>query len=296
MQSKLPFILLLFVVPTRGEGQQPSDRSPVRQGGAWVLTTSRAEIPDQPTVTLELDALNVVRGPIVDVRPALYLRCDNEKLEAFVITGAVLDRDSDYRTTVRLRWADRPPVEEAWWRSTDYSAVFAPAPAAFIHQLVATPQLVLEFRPHDAARIAAQFDGEDLEAYIPRLKSSCRSFTDPPPAAARAPAPAVGAWADTVYAEAEVDEKAELLSSPPAEYPWILRRAGIQGRVVVQVVIDTLGRVEPGSRRVVSSSNPGFDEPALNAVREAVFRPARVHGRVVRVRVRAPIEFNADRP
>src|SRR5205814_5654378 len=90
-------------------------------------------------------------------------------------------------------------------------------------------------------------------------------------------------------------EKAELLSSPPAEYPRILRRAGIQGRVVVQVVIDTLGRVEPGSPRVVSSSNPALNEPALNAVREAVFRPARVRRRAVRVRVRAPIEFNADR-
>src|SRR2546425_5841736 len=57
MQSKLPFLLLLLVVPTRGESQQPSDRPPVRQGGAWVLTTSRAEMPDQPSVTLELDAL-----------------------------------------------------------------------------------------------------------------------------------------------------------------------------------------------------------------------------------------------
>jgi TonB family protein len=292
MQSKWLFILLLLVVPTRDEGQQPSDRSPVRQGGAWVLTTSRAEIPDQQSVTLELDALNVVRGPIVDVRPALYLRCDNEKLDAFVITGAVLDRDSDYRTTVRLRWADRPPVEEAWRRSTDYSAVFAPAPAAFIHQLVSTPKLVLEFRPHDAAPIAAQFNGEDLEAYIPRLKSRCRSFTDPPSAGAPAPSPAVGEGADTVYAEAKVEEKAELLSSPPAEYPRMLRRAGIQGRVVVEVVIDTLGRVEPGSPRVVSSPNPAFNEPALNAVREAVFRPARVHGRAVRVRMRAPIDFN----
>ncbi len=290
MQSKWLFILLLLVVPTRDEGQQPSDRSPVRQGGAWVLTTSRGEIADQQSVTLELDALNVVRGPIVDVRPALYLRCDNEKLDAFVITGAVLDRDSDYRTTVRLRWADRPPVEEAWRRSTDYSAVFAPAPAAFIHQLVSTPKLVLEFRPHDAAPIAAQFNGEDLEAYIPRLKSRCRSLTDSP--SGGAPASAVGAWADTVYADAEVDEKAELLSSPPAEYPRILWRAGIHGRVVVEVVIDTLGRVEPGSPRVVSSPNPAFNEPALNAVREAVFRPARVHGRAVRARMRAPIDFN----
>ncbi len=258
-----------------------------------MLTTSRAGLPDQPSVTLELDALNVIRGPIVDVRPALYLRCDNEKLEAFVITGAVLDRDSDYRTTVRLRWADRPPVEEAWWRSTDYSAVFAPAPTAFIHQLVSTPKLVLELRPHDAAPIAAQFDGEDLESYIPRLKSRCRSLTDSP--SAEGPAPTVGEGADSVYAEAEVDERAEPLSLPRAEYPRILRRAGIEGRVVVEVVIDTLGRVEPGSPRVVSSSNPAFDEPALNAVREAAFRPARVRGRAVRVKLRAPIEFTADR-
>ena len=295
MRSKLPFILLLLVVPIGVEGQQPGDRSPLRQGGAWVLTMAPAGRPDQPSVTLELDALNVVRGPIVDVRPALYLRCDNEKLEALVVTGAVLDRDSDYRTTVRLRWADRAPVEETWWRSTDYSAVFAPAPAAFIHQLVSTPQLVLEFRPpRGAAPIAAQFDGADLGAYIARLESRCPNLTDHPPSTGHL-APASGAWADTVYAEADVDEKPELLSSPPAEYPWILRRAGIQGTVVVRVVIDTLGRMEPGSPRVVSSSNPAFDEPALKVVREAVFRPARVHGRAVRVRVRVPIAFKTDR-
>src|ERR1041385_3187832 len=93
MQSKLPFVLLLLLVPTGVEGQQPGDRSPLRQGGAWVLTMA-AERPGQPSVTLELDALNVVRGPIVDVRPALYLRCDNGKLEALVVTGEVLDRVS----------------------------------------------------------------------------------------------------------------------------------------------------------------------------------------------------------
>ena len=73
MRSKLALILAALVLPLRGEGQE-------RQGGAWQLTTSRSAAPDQPSVTLELDALNVVRAAVVTFRPALYLRCLNDKL------------------------------------------------------------------------------------------------------------------------------------------------------------------------------------------------------------------------
>jgi protein TonB len=274
MQSKLPFVLLLLVVSARAEGQRPAGGAPVRQGGTWHLTASPAESTAQASATLELEALDMVRGPIVDFRPALYLRCHNETLEAFVMTGAGADRGSDYRTTVRLRWGDQPPVVETWRRSTDFAAVFAPAPAAFIRRLVSTPELTLEVRAHDGPPITARFNGAGLDAYLPRLTSGCR-----------------GARTDSVYAESDVDGKAELLSVPKAEYPPILRRAGIHGTVIVHLVVDTVGRVEPGSLRVVSSPNPMFNEPALDALRHAVFRPARLHGRAVRVRVRLPIEF-----
>ena len=56
---------------------------------------------------------------------------------------------------------------------------------------------------------------------------------------------------------------------PPPAYPELLRAAGIEGRVVLQVVIDTLGRAEPAAR-VFESSNPGFDGAALAYVRSPV--------------------------
>ena len=99
-----------------------------------------------------------------------------------------------------------------------------------------------------------------------------------------------GAWSP-----ARVEEPPALLSAPPPEYPEPLRRAGIAGRVVVETVIDTLGRAEPRSLVVVESPNPGFATPARDYVLRALFRPARVHGRAVRVLVRVPIEFRLAR-
>ncbi len=39
----------------------------------------------------------------------------------------------------------------------------------------------------------------------------------------------------------------DLLSGPPLQYPELLRRAGIEGRVIVQATIDSTGRAEPAS-------------------------------------------------
>src|SRR2546427_12382877 len=65
----------------------------------------------------------------------------------------------------------------------------------------------------------------------------------------------------SVYSEAVVEERPALLSAPPAPYPTLLRRAGIQGRVVIGAIVDTLGRAEPGSIEIVDSPNPAFDTP-----------------------------------
>jgi TonB family protein len=88
------------------------------------------------------------------------------------------------------------------------------------------------------------------------------------------------------------DEPPLLLSAPVPAYPPLLRQAGIQGWVTVLAVVDTMGRAEAASLRVVSSPNPGFDRPALDCLRRALFRPGRVHGRAVRVLVSVPLHFN----
>jgi len=92
-----------------------------------------------------------------------------------------------------------------------------------------------------------------------------------------------------------VDEPPVLLAGPPLGYPDVLRRTGTTGTVTVQLVIDTLGRAEPGSL-VLQSSHPGFEAAARAYVLGALFRPGRMRGRAVRVLVRLPISFTLRPP
>jgi len=100
---------------------------------------------------------------------------------------------------------------------------------------------------------------------------------------------------DQVFMESVVEERPEVLSGPALNYPDLLRQAGVQGRVLVQAIIDTSGRAEPPSVKVIQSPNPGFDQSAKNYVLRALFRPARVHGRAVRVLLNLPIDFKIKR-
>lgn len=72
-------------------------------------------------------------------------------------------------------------------------------------------------------------------------------------------------------------------------YPRAARRAGIQGRVFVEFVVDERG--EPGDIRVVRGIGGGCDEAAVRAVRESRFTPGYVQGVPVRVRMTLPATF-----
>lgn len=100
-----------------------------------------------------------------------------------------------------------------------------------------------------------------------------------------------GSLMKQVYSEANVEVRPLLLSAPPLEYPDFLRREGIQGRVVLQAIVDTTGRVEPASIKILKSPNPGFDQPTRQWVLKALFRPARLGGEAVRVLVNLPVDY-----
>ncbi len=100
-----------------------------------------------------------------------------------------------------------------------------------------------------------------------------------------------GGGPGVLWAPELVQEAPTLLTAPVPAYPARLREAGIQGRVVLEAIVDTLGRVEPGSLRVVASDRDDFNAPAIAAIGAALFRPARVFGRPVRVLVRVPVAF-----
>jgi len=74
-------------------------------------------------------------------------------------------------------------------------------------------------------------------------------------------------------------------------YPYDMRRAGINGTVVVEFIINTEGDVI--QTQIVRSSHREFEMPALQAVQKWKFKPGKKGGRVVNVRASQLLEFNA---
>lgn len=83
---------------------------------------------------------------------------------------------------------------------------------------------------------------------------------------------------------------AELQAS--INYPDQARRAGIEGRVFVQFIVNEQGEVE--NPQVIRGIGGGADEEAIRAVREARFRPGMQRGRPVRVQYSLPIVFQLE--
>lgn len=103
--------------------------------------------------------------------------------------------------------------------------------------------------------------------------------------------------ADQVYSVGQVDQPPTLLSAPPLDrdYPVLLQQAGISGRVVIEAIIDTSGRADPASIRVIQTVHPGFTEPAKRWMGRALFRPARNNGHAVRVLVTQALDYTLTR-
>ncbi len=86
-------------------------------------------------------------------------------------------------------------------------------------------------------------------------------------------------------------EKPRIVSGPRLRYPELLRQARVQGRVVAAAVIDTTGRAERGSIKIVESPHPDFSGQATYYLEKARFRPGRIGARPVRVCVQVPVDF-----
>jgi protein TonB len=80
-----------------------------------------------------------------------------------------------------------------------------------------------------------------------------------------------------------------LLARVEPSYPQVARRAGLGGRVTVRAVIAEDGSVD--TVEVLASTNPLFNEAAVDAVRKWRYRPARMNGRPVRVYFSVVVDF-----
>ena len=79
--------------------------------------------------------------------------------------------------------------------------------------------------------------------------------------------------------------------SPQPRYPEELRRAGISGCVLAQFVVDTTGRADRGTMRVLVYSDREFVRAVWDVMPQMRFTPAEIRGRKVPQVVTEPFSF-----
>jgi protein TonB len=83
--------------------------------------------------------------------------------------------------------------------------------------------------------------------------------------------------------------------NPIPRYPSLLESSRVEGSVLVQFVVDTLGNADMSSFRVLQSSNEQFAQSLQATLPKWRFYPAETGGRKVKQVVQLPLKFVAPR-
>jgi protein TonB len=96
---------------------------------------------------------------------------------------------------------------------------------------------------------------------------------------------------DAIFSVADLDQAPRVVYQPAPDYPAELKKKKIAGTVYILFLVDMAGRVV--NPIVQKSTQPAFDQPALQAVRKWRFEPGKRAGKAVQFKMRVPITFSA---
>lgn len=122
---------------------------------------------------------------------------------------------------------------------------------------------------------------------VPLLLAACRSTSSAADNGCK-PVPRAGQDSEAVEQVPQLIGGLEGLQRH-LRYPERARKAGIEGRVIVQFVVDEEGRVV--DEQVVRSLSLDLDEEALRVTRRARFVPGCIDGEPVSVQISLPLTF-----
>ncbi|HJQ11556.1 MAG TPA: energy transducer TonB [Gemmatimonadaceae bacterium] len=97
------------------------------------------------------------------------------------------------------------------------------------------------------------------------------------------------------YMEFQVEKAVERIGGASPEYPASLRDRGVQGTVVIQFVVNENGRADPGSVKVLDSTDPAFTAAVKEALPRMKFSAAQIGGKKVSQLVQMPFQFHLNR-
>ncbi|SRR6266545_3039823 len=274
--------------------------------GAWTYNSTKDEMTDEVRFLISTNSrpFHGDRGDLIIGMIGWRCSATNGR-EVLMVMDKYFGGNSYNQVLVETRF-DSARSDTAWWNlSANKQGAFMPTEdiSAFTNRVGRSRLLLVRVTdPLDGEAITYSFDLVGFTTVYRRLEPNCPKDQGQV-ASVESPRDVEGDSAkvmeqlasDQVFMESVVEERPEILSGPQLQYPDLLRQAGVQGRVLVQAIIDTTGRAEPQSVKIIQSPNPGLDQPAKNYILRALFRPGRVHGRAVRVLLNLPIDFKIKR-
>jgi len=135
-------------------------------------------------------------------------------------------------------------------------------------------------QPSNANRVRVLAPVRVMAAPAPSSDSQAQRSRTPPPE----------------FKEFRIERPAQPMAQNPApRYPDALRAANIEGDVLAQFVVDTTGRVEATTFKVLKSTRPEFVDAVKDVLPELRFTPAEVGGRHVKQLVQMPFSFSPSK-
>jgi periplasmic protein TonB len=102
--------------------------------------------------------------------------------------------------------------------------------------------------------------------------------------------------AEGAFSSNQVEKQAAAIpGTPTPRYPDMLTSAGIEGQVFVEFVVDTTGRADMSTFKVLRSDNEAFTDEVRGALPRMRFFSAEAGGRKVKELVQLPFTFALSR-
>ena len=101
---------------------------------------------------------------------------------------------------------------------------------------------------------------------------------------------------DQPYFEFQVEKQVGLVAgSAQPKYPEMLKSANVEGDVLAQFVVDTTGRADMGTFKVLKSTHDLFTRSVRKALEDMRFTPAEIGGHKVKQLVQQPFTFGISK-
>lgn len=99
-----------------------------------------------------------------------------------------------------------------------------------------------------------------------------------------------GTKLSSVFDLKDLDQRPTEKFRPGPNYPFEMRRAGIEGEVLVGFIVNVNGDTQ--DVYAIKSTQREFEAPAVQAVQKWKFRPGKRQGKAVNTRMQVPIVFS----